>query len=60
MNWKIKKRMVEKFGSQVDFAEAVGISETLVSKVVRGRRQLDPAQKAKWAEILGCQPEDVF
>lgn len=36
VNWKLKERINEEFGSQVDFAQTIGLNETLVSKVVRG------------------------
>ena len=49
-----------KYGSQVDFAMQNAIEETVVSKVIRGRRQLSLEQQKKWADALGCKTEDVF
>lgn len=60
MNWKLKQRIIEEFGSQVDFAQTVKVNETLVSKIVRGRRTLDPERQLIWAKVLGCKPKDIF
>jgi DNA-binding transcriptional regulator YdaS (Cro superfamily) len=60
MNKILKAKIIMNYGSQVDFAQANGIDETFVSKVIRGRRQLSPEQKKKWARALVCQPEDIF
>jgi plasmid maintenance system antidote protein VapI len=50
MNWELKQRIIEEYGSQVDFAQTIKVNETLVSKIVRGRR----------AKALGCKPNDIF
>ena len=60
MNWSLKMKIIEKFGSQVDFAQEMKIDETLVSKIVRGRRKLNPEKQSIWATSLGCKPEDIF
>ena len=48
MNLKLKAKIIERYGSQVDFSEAIGIDETLISKVVRGRRTLSPEKQLDW------------
>ena len=53
-NLKLKIKILENYGSQVDFAQTLGICESGVSKIVNGRRLLSPEQKEKWAELLGC------
>jgi hypothetical protein len=60
LNLKLKARIIEKYGSQVDFSEAIKIDETLVSKVVRGRRTLDLEKQIVWADALQCKPKDIF
>ena len=40
MNKILKARIIERFGSQADFAQAIGIDETKVSRIIRGRRRL--------------------
>jgi plasmid maintenance system antidote protein VapI len=60
MNWELKQRIIEEYGSQVDFAQTIKVNETLVSKIVRGRRTLDPERQLIWAKALGCKPNDIF
>lgn len=60
MNWNLKKRIIEKFGTQSDFAPAVGRCEVFVSRIVRGRRQLPAAEQGRWAEALKCKVEDLL
>ena len=60
MNKKLKARIIEKFGSQADFAQAIQVDETLVSRIVRGRRILASDVQKKWAKALGCKPKDLF
>jgi plasmid maintenance system antidote protein VapI len=60
MNKKLKAKIFEKFGTQGDFAQAVNVDETIVSKIIRGRRKLDSDKQFIWAEALGCKPKDLF
>jgi len=53
-NLKLKIRILEKFDTQSDFAVAAGCDDTMVSKVVNGRRQLSEQQKEVWAGLLNC------
>jgi hypothetical protein len=59
-NRRLKGKIVEKFGTQVDFADAIKTDETLVSRIVRGRRALNPEARKAWAKALGCKPKDLF
>ena len=60
MNWPLKQRIINAFGYQWKFAQTINTRECIVSKVVRGQRNLGPKQQAKWAEALGCSLEEVF
>jgi len=60
MNRKLKARIFLKFGTQADFAQAIGEYRSVVSEVVRGRRELSDHKQIEWAMALGCQPIDVF
>ena len=60
MNLKLKGRIVEKFGSQFEFALVIRNHESLVSKVVRGRRVLDVMDRRRWAKALDCEPSEIF
>ena len=60
MNLILKAKIVENYGTQADFAQVIGIDETIVSRVVRGRHALDEGNKSTWARALGCRLEDIF
>jgi len=59
MNRKLKARIYEEFGSQADFAVAIRVDESVVSRVLHGRRSLSLEDRRKWSRVLGCKP-DVF
>ena len=52
MNKFLKSKIIERFGCQADFAVKAGVNESLVSRVIRGRRKLNKDEQAKWARIL--------
>lgn len=60
MNLQLKFKILEKYPSQADFALAVDVHESLVSRIIRGRRKLDTEKRVIWAKILGCKPKDLF
>lgn len=60
MNKYLKVKIVEVFGSQADFAQELGVDESLVSRIVRGRRQLPISKQVEWAKALGCSTQDIF
>lgn len=60
MNRKLRIKIVEKFNTQADFAQAVGKDEALISRIVRGRRKLTNENKIEWAKKLDCRPEEIF
>lgn len=61
MNWNLKARMVEVYGGQWRFAAALNEHEAVVSRVVRGKIQLDPERQRKWALALGVSDvETIF
>jgi hypothetical protein len=55
MNKRLKGRIVEIFGCQADFAQKAKVDESLVSRVIRGRRDLPEDEKDRWAKILKCE-----
>ncbi len=57
MDNKLKAKIVERYGTQADFAVKIGVDESVVSRVLRGRRYLTPEAGAKWARALGV-PKD--
>ena len=52
----IKLAILTKFDSQADFAPAIGLPESIVSRVLNGRRKLSKKEAAEWARILECDP----
>ena len=60
MNLKLKAKIIEKYGTQADFAPVINTDESLISKIIRDRRKLDIAMQFVWAKALGCKPEDIF
>ena len=60
MNKALKSMIVLKYGSQDDFAERIGVSRSVVSNVVRGRRKLSDEKKIEWATALDCAVGDIF
>lgn len=61
MNQFLKGKIVEKYGSQIEFARVLGEHESIVSRVVRGHRDLDPEERTRWANMLGFDdPERLF
>jgi plasmid maintenance system antidote protein VapI len=60
MNWNLKKRIVELYYSQSNFAEAVNVDDSTVSRVITERKQLPNEEKKRWALLLRCKPEQIF
>lgn len=61
MNKILKARIIQLFGSQFEFARAVGEHEATVSRVIRGRRDLSLEERMRWAIALDCDdPQDIF
>lgn len=60
MNKPLKARIIEVFGTQADFAEAIEDHESNISRVIRGRKALSKKEQKHWADILRCTPENIF
>lgn len=56
---KLKGRIVEKFGSQVAFAKALGISEKTISNKLSGKRYFTQLEISRSVSLLGLRPKDV-
>lgn len=54
MNRNLKAKIIEHFGSQADFAQKLQIDESLVSRVIRGRRKLPQEEVGRWCDFLKC------
>lgn len=60
MNLSLKIKILEKFPSQADFAQVVNADESTVSRIIRGRRALDPDKQFIWAKALNSTPAELF
>lgn len=59
-NYRVKGRIVEKYGTARKFSDAVDCHETFVSQVINRRRSLGREQKELWAKTLGCAVSEIF
>ena len=54
---KLRGRIIEKFGSQKNFAQAAGCSITFISLYLNGKAFLDQRAIDKWAALLDVSDE---
>ena len=55
---KLRGRIIEKFGSQGEFAKKVGISPTSVSLKMTGKTGFSQAEMVWWGELLDIPVEE--
>ena len=60
INWQLKYQIIERFRTQGDFAAKVGRTQSAVSEVIHGRKQLSLVEKKRWAKELSCKHEKLF
>ncbi len=60
MNRFLKSKIIEKYGTQSDFAAAIQRCDSAVSRVVRGRVTLKTDDRALWAKALGASVDELF
>ena len=56
---KLRGRIVEKFGSQYDFANALGCSERTLSLKMNGKRPWKQNEILTAINLLGLSEEDI-
>jgi hypothetical protein len=59
-NKRLLLAILSRFDTQYDFARAIGKSESYVSNVIRGKKQLSMVEQGKWTAALDCKSEDIF
>ncbi len=59
-NKKLKSKIIEQYGSQSDFAQVLKIHESVISRVIQGRKRLSKAEQLRWAEALGCKIKEFY
>jgi DNA-binding XRE family transcriptional regulator len=60
MNFTLKFKILQKFPCQADFAKVVGLSESGLSRIVRGRKEPETILQNLIAKKLGCEPREIF
>lgn len=60
VNLELKSRIIANYGTQYAFAEKVGADESLVSRVIRGRKTLNFKAQRQWAKLLKSSPKKLF
>jgi plasmid maintenance system antidote protein VapI len=60
INWELKHQIIERFRRQADFAAKVGRTQSAISEVIHGRKQISPKEERRWAKALSCKPEQLF
>ena len=56
---KLLGRIIEKFGSQARFADAIGLSERTVSLKLNGKLGWKQQEIARCCAVLGLTPDDI-
>ncbi len=55
---KLKKRIKDLYGSQVNFSNEIGLSKNAVSKKLRGKTEFSQSDVQQWAEVLGINKNE--
>lgn len=56
---KIRGKIVEVYGSQKEFAKAIGLSEQSVTAKLNGRTDMSQDDILKWADALNLEVSDI-
>lgn len=54
---KLRGRIVEKYRTQANFAQAIGISKNALSRKMSGKVRLSQEDMMQWAELLDISKE---
>jgi hypothetical protein len=60
MNLNLKVAILRRFSVQADFAKHIGISETVLSRLIKERREANPELKETIATELGVDQSEIF
>ena len=55
---KLRGRIVEKYGSQERFAEAIGLSKNSLSKKINGRNGFSQSDMMLWGKLLSISTSE--
>ena len=56
----LRGKIVEKYGSQKDFAKAIGLSPHTMSNRLNGKKPFTQPEICKIGEMLGIETEDLW
>ena len=59
-NLRLKAMIILKFGTQYGFANALGVRDPWISKVINWHEYLPIDTERHWAKMLGCKRTDIF
>lgn len=59
-NFKLKARIIEKFGTQADFARLIGMQEQRISRFIHGRTMPNEAERQQISRRLGVAQGEIF
>jgi hypothetical protein len=59
-NRGLKAAIILRYGSQADFAQELGVTDAIVSRIVRRRRELDEEEKRRWASLLKTEVHELW
>ena len=56
---KLKSKIVEKYGTQANFATAINRTESYVSMILHNKTYLTVAEVLYWSAVLGIGRDDI-
>lgn len=56
---KLRGRIIEVFGTQTEFAKALGIEDSTLSYKLRNKRELTRSEIEKWCDLLEIPAEKI-
>jgi transcriptional regulator with XRE-family HTH domain len=57
---KLRGRIVEKYGTLSNFAKALDLSTTQLSKTINGGTDFSVSRIEKWAKLLDIPPDEYY
>ncbi len=60
MNKKLKAKIIEYYGTEINFSKAINLHESVVSKIIQGHRKLRISEQIRWSQILKSNPKELF
>jgi hypothetical protein len=59
-NYSLKAKIIEKFGTQFEFCEVLGIREDRLSKLIHGRISPNVHERRTIPEKLGVSEDEIW